>query len=186
MSRDTQFLVYTHPHTHTHTHTHTIMSTYGSCTCTLSVYMYIRTYNVLNTQLINVVHVHTVHVYVYAHHRGEKPGLTFICAITAEPKTYGCNPMPTTTTTTTTTSVTTSITGLEAVPEEARDFMFAPRDVTPWHFQGKEDLHGLNYRGMEESRVLAGRETRKAVYGMRGEVRGGGGNVVFFKMNVLP
>ena len=54
----------------------------------------------------------------------------------------------------------------------AEGFMFAPQDSSPWEFSGKDDLHGLGYRGMEERGVLAPRKSTKALYGMRGEVIG--------------
>ena len=52
----------------------------------------------------------------------------------------------------------------------AEGFMFAPRDVTPWQFEGKEDMHGIGYRGMEEQAVLKARGSTKSLYGMAGEV----------------
>ena len=58
----------------------------------------------------------------------------------------------------------------ENLPEEVRGFLFAPQDVSVYQFEGKDDLHGIGYRGMEERGVLAGRETKRALYGMSGEV----------------
>ena len=60
--------------------------------------------------------------------------------------------------------------GNEYLPEEVRGFAFAPRDVRLRQYEGKEDLHGIGYRGMEERAVLSSKETKKAVHGMRGEV----------------
>ena len=52
----------------------------------------------------------------------------------------------------------------------AESFQFAPRDVTPWQAEGKDNLHGIGYSGMEGLGVLAGRQTTGALYGMSGEV----------------
>ena len=59
---------------------------------------------------------------------------------------------------------------VEATSKIAEGFMFAPRDSTTWEFSGKDDLHGLDYRGMEERGVLSTRKATKDLYGMRGEV----------------
>ena len=56
------------------------------------------------------------------------------------------------------------------VPEEAKGFMFAPKDTVPWQFEGKDDLHGISYSGMKEQSVLASAKATKALYGMSGEV----------------
>ncbi len=53
----------------------------------------------------------------------------------------------------------------------AEGFMFAPRDSITWDFEGKDDLHGLDYRGMEEQGVLVAHKSTKGLYGIRGEVR---------------
>ena len=66
--------------------------------------------------------------------------------------------------------------GSEYLPDEVRGFTFAPRDVRLCQFEGKEDLHGIGYRGMEERAVLSGKETKRAVHGMRGEVSQGENN----------
>ena len=58
----------------------------------------------------------------------------------------------------------------EILPQEMQGFLFAPHDVHIQQFKGKDDLHGIGYQGMEERVVLGGRETDRAVYGMRGEV----------------
>lgn len=58
----------------------------------------------------------------------------------------------------------------EILPEEVQGFLFAPQDVCIRQFEGKDDLHGIGYRGMEERGVLVGRETKGALYGMSGEV----------------
>ena len=55
-------------------------------------------------------------------------------------------------------------------PREAEGFLFAPRDVTPWQFEGKEDMHGIGYSGMEEQRVLKAQRATRSLYGMSGEV----------------
>lgn len=55
-------------------------------------------------------------------------------------------------------------------PHEAEGFMFAPTDVTPWEAEGKDDVHGIGYRGMQEQHVLGARKATKALYGMSGEV----------------
>ena len=59
----------------------------------------------------------------------------------------------------------------EMPPEEVQGFLFAPRDVRVRQFEGKDNLHGIGYRGMEERGILGGKETSRALYGMRGEVR---------------
>ena len=56
------------------------------------------------------------------------------------------------------------------LPDEVRKFAFAPQDVQVYHFEGKDDHHGIGYRGMEDRTVLSGKETRKALHGMSGEV----------------
>ena len=56
-------------------------------------------------------------------------------------------------------------------PEAAEGFLFAPSDVTPWEATGKDDMHGIGYRGMQEQHVLGARKATKALYGMSGEVR---------------
>lgn len=55
-------------------------------------------------------------------------------------------------------------------PKEAEGFRFAPRDITPWQFEGKDDLHGIGYSGMEERAVLRADKATKSLYGMSGEV----------------
>ena len=54
----------------------------------------------------------------------------------------------------------------------AEGFMFAPRDSTSWHFEGKDDLHGVGYRGIEQQGVLRSNKSTRSLYGMSGEVRG--------------
>ena len=56
------------------------------------------------------------------------------------------------------------------MPKEAKGFMFAPKDTTPWQFEGKDDLHGIGYSGMQEQSVLGSVKATKALYGMSGEV----------------
>ena len=61
----------------------------------------------------------------------------------------------------------------EQQPEYARvaeGFLFAPRDTAPWQFEGKDDLHGIGYSGMQEQAVLASQGGTKALYGMSGHV----------------
>ncbi len=58
----------------------------------------------------------------------------------------------------------------EAPSKMAEGFMFAPRDSITWEFEGKDDFHGLDYRGIEEQGVLAAHKSTKDLYGMRGEV----------------
>lgn len=55
-------------------------------------------------------------------------------------------------------------------PQQAEGFLFAPRDVAPLQFEGKEDIHGIGYSGMEERGVLHSQKTTRALYGMMGEV----------------
>ncbi len=55
-------------------------------------------------------------------------------------------------------------------PKEAEGFLFAPRDVTPWQFEGKDDTHGIGYSGMEEQAVLKAQRATQSLYGMSGEV----------------
>ena len=55
-------------------------------------------------------------------------------------------------------------------PRGAEGFQFAPHDVTPWQFEGKDDMHGIGYRGMEEQEVLRAQKSTKALYGMSGQV----------------
>ena len=55
-------------------------------------------------------------------------------------------------------------------PKEVEGFLFAPRDVSSWEVEGKDDMHGIGYRGIEEQQVLGSRKTTKALYGMSGEV----------------
>ena len=62
-------------------------------------------------------------------------------------------------------------TNSEVLPDDVRGYTFAPQDVSIRQFEGKDDLHGIGYRGMEEIAVLGRRETKRAVHGMRGEVR---------------
>ena len=57
-----------------------------------------------------------------------------------------------------------------SVPDEAKGFMFAPKDTAPWQFEGKDDLHGIGYSGMQEQSVLGSAKATKALYGMSGEV----------------
>lgn len=56
------------------------------------------------------------------------------------------------------------------LPKEAKGFMFAPKDITPWQFEGKDDLHGIDYSGMQEQSVLGSVKATRALYGMSGEV----------------
>ena len=56
------------------------------------------------------------------------------------------------------------------VPKEAEGFLFAPKDVIVWEFEGKDDAHGIGYSGIAEQQVLGSRKTTKALYGMSGEV----------------
>lgn len=49
-------------------------------------------------------------------------------------------------------------------PEAAEGFLFAPSDVTPWEATGKDDVHGIGYRGMQEHNVLGARKATKALY----------------------
>lgn len=58
-----------------------------------------------------------------------------------------------------------------APSKTAEGFMFAPRDATPWHFEGKDDVHGVGYRGMERQSVLRSNKSTRSLYGMSGEVR---------------
>ncbi len=60
-------------------------------------------------------------------------------------------------------------------PREAEGFLFAPVDITPWEATGKDNMHGIGYRGMQEQHVLGARKATKALYGMSGEVGGLGG-----------
>ena len=82
----------------------------------------------------------------------------FIC-LSVEKKSYGC-----------------SLPGEEGpsesqfLPSDAKGFMFAPKDTAPWQFEGKDDLHGIGYSGMQEQSVLGSVKTTKALYGMSGEV----------------
>lgn len=57
-----------------------------------------------------------------------------------------------------------------AFPKEAEGFLFAPSDVKSWEFEGKDDMHGIGYRGIQEEGLLATRKSTKALYGMSGEV----------------
>ena len=54
--------------------------------------------------------------------------------------------------------------------QEAEGFLFAPRDVAPWQIEGKDDLHGIGYSGMQEQAVLGSQGATKALYGMSGQV----------------
>ena len=56
-------------------------------------------------------------------------------------------------------------------PRGAEGFQFAPQDVAPWQFEGKDDMHGIGYKGMEEQEVLRAQRSTKALYGMSGAVR---------------
>ena len=56
------------------------------------------------------------------------------------------------------------------LPKEAKGFMFAPKDSAPWQFEGKDDLHGIGYSGMQEQSVLGSVKATRALYGMSGEV----------------
>lgn len=56
------------------------------------------------------------------------------------------------------------------LPKEAKGFMFAPKDIAPWQFEGKDDLHGIGYSGMQEQSVLGSVKATRALYGMSGEV----------------
>ena len=85
-------------------------------------------------------------------------------------KVYGCSLPNSAATSYTATSTAEPPDTTDQLPEELRDFSFAPRDVSLRQFVGKEDLHGIGYRGMEERSVLAARETRRTVHGMSGEV----------------
>ncbi len=60
--------------------------------------------------------------------------------------------------------------GDASYPRAAEGFLFAPTDVTPWEAVGKDDMHGIGYRGMQEQNVLGARKATKALYGMSGEV----------------
>ena len=55
-------------------------------------------------------------------------------------------------------------------PGAAEGFQFAPRDTASWQATGKEDVHGIGYRGMEEQTVLSAQSASRALYGMSGEV----------------
>lgn len=55
----------------------------------------------------------------------------------------------------------------------AEGFLFAPHDTAPWQFEGKDDLHGIGYRGMQEQAVLASQHGTKSLYGMSGHVSSG-------------
>ena len=60
---------------------------------------------------------------------------------------------------------------VEAADETAvGDFLFAPKDVKPWEFEAKDDVHGIGYSGMQEQSVLSTQQTSKALYGMSGQV----------------
>ena len=48
--------------------------------------------------------------------------------------------------------------------------MFAPKDIAPWQYVGKDDLHGIGYSGMQEQSVLGAVKATKALYGMSGQV----------------
>jgi len=56
------------------------------------------------------------------------------------------------------------------VPKEAEGFLFAPKDVVSWEFEGKDDAHGIGYSGIAEQQVLGSRRTTQSLYGMSGEV----------------
>lgn len=60
--------------------------------------------------------------------------------------------------------------GASSYPKEAEGFLFAPVDVTPWEAEGKDDMHGIGYRGIQDQQILGSRKTTKALYGMSGEV----------------
>ena len=53
----------------------------------------------------------------------------------------------------------------------AEGFMFAPKDVTPWQFEAKDDMHGIGYRGIQDMGVLSTQQSTKSLYGMSGAVR---------------
>lgn len=55
-------------------------------------------------------------------------------------------------------------------PGEMEGFLFAPSDVTPWEAEGKDDMHGIGYRGIQDQAILGSRKATKALYGMSGEV----------------
>jgi hypothetical protein len=57
-----------------------------------------------------------------------------------------------------------------APSKEAEGFLFAPSDVTPWEAEGKDDMHGIGYRGIQDQLILGSRKATKSLYGMSGEV----------------
>ena len=58
----------------------------------------------------------------------------------------------------------------DSFPKEAEGFLFAPSDVTSWEVEGKDDMHGIGYRGMANQHVLGSRKATSALYGMSGKV----------------
>ena len=55
-------------------------------------------------------------------------------------------------------------------PKEVEGFLFAPSDVTPWEAEGKDDMHGIGYHGIQDQLILGSRKATKSLYGMSGEV----------------
>lgn len=55
-------------------------------------------------------------------------------------------------------------------PKEVEGFLFAPSDITPWEAEGKDNMHGIGYRGIQDQLILGSRKATKSLYGMSGEV----------------
>ena len=72
------------------------------------------------------------------------------------------------------------------LPDEAKRFMFAPRDIAPWQIEGKDNLHGIGYSGMQEQSVLRSNKATKALYGLSGEVHCVDSALLFGHLSSLP
>ena len=62
--------------------------------------------------------------------------------------------------------------GSSSLPKAAEGFLFAPSDITPWEAEGKDDMHGIGYQGIQDQLILGSRKATKSLYGMSGEVGG--------------
>ena len=52
-----------------------------------------------------------------------------------------------------------------ALSKTAEGFIFTPHDSTSWHFEGKDDVHSVGYRGIEQQGVIQSNKSTRSLYG---------------------
>ena len=55
------------------------------------------------------------------------------------------------------------------LPGEEKEHLFAPRNTSSWVYQGKDNLHGIDYSGMTQE-CFSSEQYNKGIYGMSGQV----------------